>query len=78
MSGNLSSLAIGGGAIKSIQRGVAGAGTVTITAVNTSKAVVANLGNSNDHSSLVLTDSTTLTVTTAGGGAVSWQVVEYY
>lgn len=77
MSGNLSSLAIGGGAIKSIQRGTAGAGTVTITAVNTSKAVVANLGNSNGDSSLVLTDSTTLTVS-ATGGATSWQVVEYY
>lgn len=77
MSGNLSSLAIGGGAIKSIQRGSGAAGAVTVTAVNTSKSLLSNLGSSSGNSSAVLTNSTTVTLA-ASAGNVSWELVEYY
>ena len=77
MSGNLSSLSIGGGQIKSIQRGViASPGTATITSVNTSKSLLAYLGASATGAYVVLTNSTTVTAT--GAANVSYQVVEYY
>lgn len=77
MPGNFSSLGLSGGAIKSIQRGAAAAGAVTITSVNTSKSVVTNLGNANGSSSVVLTNATTVTIASSAGNT-SWQVVEYY
>lgn len=62
---------------KPMQRGVAAAGTVTISAVDTTKAKVTNLGNNNAASQVVLTNSTTLTVTTSSG-SVSWELEESY
>jgi hypothetical protein len=74
MPGNFSSLGIGGGAIKSKQSGVNSNGTVTISSVNVNKALLSNLGGT--AGSVVLTNSTTITIATAG--SVAWQLVEYY
>lgn len=84
------------GAIKSIQRGVitisgATGATATVTAVDTTKAQLRQLGSSitagsgsdaRDYASLVLTNSTTITATRANAGttatAVSWELVEVF
>lgn len=80
------------GSIKSIQRGVinssGGSATATVTAVNTSKAVLSFLGQrltADDvryHHELALTNSTTITAarndTSANNAYVSWQLVEYH
>lgn len=93
MSGNLSTLGIGGGFIKSIQRGVisitAGntSATATITSVNTSKSILFDLGasvtnNTNESDArLALTNATTVTATRQGNTGTTekaFQVVEYY
>jgi hypothetical protein len=83
-----------GAGVKSIQRGTvtattAGA-TVTIAAVNTSKALLNNLGGSGvDNASsfavtprLVLTNATTITAWCESlgpaGAIVSWEMMEYF
>lgn len=82
----------GARAVKSIQRGliasfVSGNGSATISAVNTAKCQVFNLGwtdasaNGTNAGYVVLTNSTTVTATNGGAsgvGAVSFQVVEFY
>lgn len=78
----------GGGAIKSMQRGVitlsGGAGTATVTSVDTAKSVLHHLGLSSaasgsGNATLVLTDATTITAAFgATSGTVSWQLVEFY
>jgi hypothetical protein len=84
---------IGGGNIKSVQRGTITMGTsgsvaATITAVDTAKSVLIHLGSQspdNDFSRgmtrVQLTNSTTVTALTSGnsgsGATVGWQVVEY-
>lgn len=82
----------GGRAIKSIQRGEILLGSVTsatatISAVNTSKAVLHYLGCSVDFASnvvlarLTLTNATTITAekyTASNNTKISWQLVEYY
>lgn len=84
----------GGRAIKSIQRGTismsnASSGTATISAVNTAKSVLHNLGglaivgtSEADIQRLSLTNSTTVTASvralTAGTYICNFQVVEYY
>lgn len=82
MSGNLSSLSIGGGAVKSIQRGVTVPGaTATVTSVNTSKARLRMCGFSGGAlgaaADVVLTNSTTIT-TTGNAARVSWELEEVY
>lgn len=79
--------------IKSIQYGtisVTGAGTTntaTVTAVNTAKSVLSNLGSTENVASetlrLALTNSTTITATrdsaaSAGTSTVSFCLTEYY
>ena len=70
------------GSIKSIQRGTVAATTdgtaVTITAVDTAKAVVNVASARAVNDTVVLTNATTITVTTSTNGDVNWQVVEYY
>ena len=81
------------GQIKSIQRGEIGifngvSATATISAVNTSKALLSTLGwvvTANDATHvprLTLTDSTTITATRAANttvtSVIAWQLVEYY
>lgn len=66
-----------GGGQKPMQRGTAGAGAVTISAVDVTKAKTRNLGNNNGASQVVLTNSTTLTITTSSG-TVSWELEENY
>lgn len=81
---------LGGGGIKSVQRGAtapsSGSHTVTITSVNTSKTEVHWLGATSTRTSnngivqprISLTNSTTLTI--SGGDStntVGWQVVEF-
>lgn len=74
------------GIFKSIQYGNTGVST-TITAVNTAKSVVWNLGFlgalagdtiGTEWRSIVLTNATTVTVAGAGGGALSFVVAEFY
>jgi hypothetical protein len=79
-----------GGRIKSIQRGVSSgnnAVSVTISPVDTSKAVVSFLGGNTNSTNLyglpyiTLTSATVLTVTggsVGGTSPASWQIVEYY
>lgn len=91
----------GGGGIKSIQRGTvfiphtASSTTVTVTAVNTAKSQLRYLGGSTYQSgdshvtlipSIILTNSTTITVATRGdlvssqtgqGCAISWELTEW-
>jgi hypothetical protein len=67
----------GGGGIKSTQRGNSSNGTVTISAVDTTKSMLRNLGNGNGTSSVVLTNSTTITVSGASG-STSWELTEFY
>lgn len=76
MAANLSQLGIGQ-SIKSIQRGVSMSGAVAISAVNMAKAELRNLGNSSSAGSVVLTNSTTVTVAT-GAGSVSWEITESF
>lgn len=76
--------------IKLIQRGVISVpsgsttATATITAVDTSKSILSNLGRHIDISrggSLTLTNSTTITATCTTGSSnttISYQLVEYY
>ena len=77
----------GGGAIKSIQRGVISitgsstSATATITAVNTGKTELRLLGCSGASSAIeqtlsdiVLTNSTTITATRGGGAGTSARV----
>ncbi len=74
--------------IKSIQRGVISAGTVTVSAVNTSKSVLNNLGayaanvSTNPYDfvgHIVLTNATTITKTSMYGSmSISWELVEFY
>ena len=85
----------GGGGVKSVQRGTAtftgnvATSTVTIAAVNTSKAICSYLGVQ-PHNGAVgmealvnqmeLTNATTLTFTrqsTAGAPSINWEVVEF-
>lgn len=85
----------GGRPIKSIQRGVFGiasggsTASVTISAVNMAKTELRYLGDSGANGSgypigttLVLTNSTTLTATSSNGFAyshsISWELTEYY
>lgn len=78
-------------AIKSIQRGtilVNGSGTATISTVNTAKTELRMLGFSVNGTTLnlilpriALTNSTTITANTNGGGetcTVSWELTEKY
>lgn len=64
---------------KPVQRGIASAGTVTITAVDPNKTKLTNLGGSAAGGSdqLVLTNATTITVA-ATAGNVSWELEEWY
>ena len=88
----------GGGMIKSIQRGIVAilgsnaAGTATVTAVNTSKAVLTHLGSSifvgatdaaDSDGRITLTNSTTITATRGNNASssalnISYELVEYY
>lgn len=77
MAGNYTSLGIGGGGIKSTQRGVSASGAVTITAVNTAKTSVRNLGSDTGNSKVILTNSTTVTVSSSAG-TISWELTEMY
>jgi translation initiation factor 2 gamma subunit (eIF-2gamma) len=94
----MSTLSQFGSGIKSIQRGtlsnsVGSQATATISPVNTSKALLSNLGTSGyDFANttldgaanyrLTLTNSTTITanrgVSTSNNIVVSWELVEYY
>ena len=81
----------GGGGIKSVQRGTASLPTststvtITISSVNTSKAVVSNLGASafsvgQANFRLALTSATTVTVyrsDTVNAQTLSWEVTEF-
>ena len=97
MNAGLFGISGGGGGIKSIQRGTvsltgtASTATVTISPVNTSKAMLSFLGfTSNGNAALgesltriALTDSTTITATRELTGnsfinIVSWELVEVY
>lgn len=62
---------------KPTQRGVAAAGTVTITAVDPNKCKLTNLGGSTSQMQVALTNSTTITVS-SGAGNVSWELEEWY
>lgn len=80
--------------IKSIQRGTvsitqpATSNTATITAVDTSKALLSFLGINSDGTNfgygarIVLTNATTITMTKSGNdtnsNVISYEVVEYY
>jgi hypothetical protein len=74
------------GRIKSIQRGtISGSATATITAVDTAKSILTNLGHSapgaGSIARLTFTNSTTITATNGGvdsPGTTGFQVVEYY
>jgi hypothetical protein len=77
------------GSIKSIQRGVVSAASpalVTISPVNTNKAVLSFLGGNTGGTALsnlpyiALTSATVLTVSASGynTSTLSWQIVEYY
>lgn len=82
----------GGGGIKSIQRGDIGSGsgttfTATVSAVNPAKAVLMNLGTTDDSGNgsgafrLQLTNGTTITAIRSAPNNVSicsWQLVEYH
>ena len=67
--------------IKSIQRGTVSATTggtaVTISPVDTLKTIVNVASGRTANDTVVLTNSTTITVTTSTNGNVNWQVVEY-
>lgn len=73
-------------AIKSIQRGlIVSNGTATISAVNTAKSVLYQLGSADFSGTgigagyVVLTNSTTINSTGGGGsGTNAFEVVEYY
>lgn len=64
---------------KPVQRGIASAGTVTITAVDPLKTRLANLGGSasNGNAQVVLTNANTITISGAAGN-VSWELEEWY
>lgn len=77
-----------GGAEKPIQRGVisltGGAGTATISAVDTTKTRVRHCGSEtassvNGNGKLVLTNSTTITASWGSAtGTISWELEEAY
>lgn len=76
------------GGIKSIQRGVitltGGAGTATISPVNTNKTELRHLGSQSGsagtgNGTLVLTNSTTVTAASSyATGTVSWELTERF
>ena len=79
MAGNYTSLGIGGGGIKSTQRGLSAVGTATLSpAVNVNKTQLRFLGSGNNAAStVVLTNSTTVTIAGAGS-SISWEITEYF
>lgn len=90
-SSDITNWQVFGESIKGIQRGTISvatsnsSGTATITAVNTAKSILFNLGIEGDTTRggrLALTNSTTITATVNAAGAtalnVSYQIVEYY
>lgn len=78
-------LALMGGGVKSIQRGVisisGGTGSATITSVDTSKTELRCLGFSGGalgaQAHIVLTNATTITAT-GSASAISWELTERY
>lgn len=72
--------------IKSVQRGMSGAGSITISAINPAKSVVYLIGFPLDGSgvgaaakaAVTISDSTHISVTCWSSLKVGWQVVEYY
>ena len=86
----ISLASLGGGGVKSVQRGLATISTtvgtnVTISAVDMSKTFVAvsyygTTNTSQTNASIQLTTPTNILLKNGGGGTVteaSWQVVEY-
>lgn len=75
-----------GNGVKSIQRGTLPAGgTATISAVDTTKVILAHLGvvdasgNGTGNGYLTLTNATTISATSGGGtGTIGYQVVELF